>query len=104
MEIRKKIASKYLKNQYLRARKYLKKEVSSTTDVENIDIICNRVRRAGIAYAQTEYCVFMYNGSWGESVRSKLNSDNSVIFNSLYNDFVNDMENYIRNVTSKSSN
>lgn len=102
MEIRKQIASKYLKNQYEKAKKYLEKEVNSRT--ENIDTICDRVRRAGIAYAQTEYCIFMENGSWCENVRSELNSGNRVAAYSLYSEFVNEMETYIRGVTSKSSN
>ncbi len=101
MEIRRKIACKYLKNQYKKAKEYLEKQINSIANVENIDMICDRVRRAGIAYAQTEYCVFLENGSWGESVISKLNNDSSIISFSLYNEFINEMETYIRSVTSK---
>ena len=101
MEIRRKIASKYLKNQYEKAKKYLEKEVNRST--EDIDTICDRVRRVGIAYAQTEYCIFMDNGSWGESSISELNKDNSITSFSLYNRFIDEMETNIQRVTTDKS-
>jgi mRNA-degrading endonuclease YafQ of YafQ-DinJ toxin-antitoxin module len=97
MEIRKKIASKYLQNQYKKAQKYLVKEVNSGADIKKINMISDRVRRAGIAYAQTEYCVFFKDGTYEERKSCEI-KDNSILIYSFYNEFVKQMEDYIRSV------
>ena len=96
MNLKRKIACKYLKVQYERAKLYLNKQANSST--EDINIICDRVRSVGIAYAQAEYRVFTKKGSWGENGVSKLNNDNSVSFFSSYSEFITELENYIQSV------
>lgn len=98
MEIKRKIALSYLSSQYDKAKKYLIKETNSNKSNEELNIICERVRRAGIAYAQTRYCVFFNDGAWGENVISRLNGDNKVTSNSEYQKFIDEMERYINAV------
>lgn len=49
---------------------------------ETIEFICNIVRNAGIAYAQAEFCVFTENGSFR--------------YNLAFNDFIREMDTYIK--------
>lgn len=66
MDIKRKIATYYLKRQYNNAKKYLERKLNSgeMREGETIEFICNQVRNAGIAYAQAEFCVFTENGSF----------------------------------------
>lgn len=93
--IRKKIASMYLQSQYEKAKKHLEKEVNSGADIKELSMVCDRVRRAGIAYAQTLYCVFSKDGTYIERTRSEIKED-CIIICSFYNEFIKQMESYIR--------
>lgn len=100
MEIKRKLACKYLSGQYDKAKKYLIKETNNNKSNEELNIICERVRRVGIAYAQTRYCVFFNNGAWGENIISRINDDNKVTANSEYKEFIDEMERYIHAVVN----
>lgn len=93
--IRKKIASMYLQSQYELAKKHFEKEVNSGADIKKVNVVCDRVRRAGISYAQTKYCVFSKDGTYEERVRSEIRDD-SIFLYSFYDEFINQMEDYIR--------
>lgn len=98
MEIKRKIACSYLLNQYEQAKQYLVKEVKNSHSIEELDAICERVKRAGVAYAQTKCCVFFNNGAYGENVISRVDNSNNVETNSECQEFIDKMEKYIRDV------
>lgn len=96
--IERKIACNYLHKQYKQAKCYLEKAVKNGCSKEELNIICERVNRAGVAYAQAKCCVFIKGGSYGENLISRLNNNNKVISFSEYQVFIDEMESYIRDV------
>lgn len=94
MKLIRKIAAKYLETQYRNAKKYLRNVVRNEENRDrNIEMICNRVRSAGMAYAQTEYSIFSKDGSFREDMKCTQNVGTNVIcMNSLYDDFIAKME------------
>lgn len=109
MYIKRKIACNYLLNQYRNAKKYLELCLNNNLCVERIDDICNRVKRAGIAYAQAKYCFFEENGIYENGIYSEdfigtLNDDNIVTCFAEYKNFIDKMENYIKQTVNNSKN
>lgn len=102
MEIERKIACKYLRKQYERAKKWLGNETKNDNSVDELNKICERVRRAGIAYAQARYCVFTKYG-YGENVINRINGSNKVIITSQYKEFVDEIEKNISAILNQDS-
>lgn len=62
--IARKIAIKYLENQYINAKKYLENVIKNGCKDRNIDKICEAVRCAGSAYASVTNHQFSKDGSF----------------------------------------
>lgn len=104
MDIKRKIATYYLKRQYNNAKKYLERKLinGELHEGETIELICNIVRNAGIAYAQAEFCVFTENGSLYEDNIAKLDIETNKIHHySAFDEFIREMDTYISEVISK---
>lgn len=103
MKLSRRIASKYLLSQYQAARKSFEIEANKESDSrsESLDSIIDKVRRTGIAYAQTTYCFFTKKGAYYEDIKIVLEKDNKNSGYSLYSLFIEDMECFITKTINK---
>lgn len=56
--VQNKISCRYLLWQYKNSLDYLKKELNYNPTDEHLNLVCERVIRAGTAYAQAKHCFF----------------------------------------------
>ena len=96
IEMKRKIATGYLKAQYDNAKKCLEKSINNAEN-NDIEIVISKVRNVGIAYAQTAFFVYKEDGSFCESCINKLDvATNEIQGYSLFNNFIEEMECYIK--------
>ena len=99
--IKKQITKYYLLEQYFNAKKYLEINIQRNTG-EDIDLMCEHVRYAGIAYASAEFNEYSKKGSFTEECFCRNNGITGEPESySRFQEFLRETDEYIASIMKK---